>query len=81
MATLPTSGSSTRPRRYEEAFEASEQALELDPNFVNAFWWKGISCAGKRDFPASIACVEHAIAMVLDQLAERSLVAVAQAPQ
>ncbi len=52
-----------RARRYDEAIEASEQALELDPNFVNALWWKGISCAGKRDFPASIACLRDAIAM------------------
>ncbi len=52
-----------RARRYDEAIRASDQALELDPSFVNALWWKGLSCAGNRDFPKSIACLTKAMAM------------------
>lgn len=52
-----------RARRYDEAIRASQQALDLDPNFINALWWQGISYAGKRDFPASIACLTKAIGM------------------
>jgi tetratricopeptide (TPR) repeat protein len=52
-----------RARRYDEAIRASEQALELDPSFVNALWWKGVSCAGNRDFSKSIACLTTAMGM------------------
>jgi len=40
-----------------------QQALDLDPNFINAFWWQGMSYAGKRDFPKSIAGLTRAVGM------------------
>jgi len=49
-----------RARRYEEAIRAAQQALELDPNFLNALWWQGLSYAGKRDFSKSIECLTKA---------------------
>lgn len=52
-----------RVRRYDEAIPISQRALELDPSFVNALWWQGLSFAGKRDFPKSIACLMQAITM------------------
>jgi serine/threonine-protein kinase len=44
-----------RARRYDEAIQAGQQALDLNPSFVNALWWQGLSYAGQRDFPKSIA--------------------------
>jgi tetratricopeptide (TPR) repeat protein len=52
-----------RARRYDDAIRASQQALDLDPNFVNALWWQGLSYAGLRDFPRSVACLTRAIGM------------------
>ena len=52
-----------RARRYGEAIQASQQALDLDPSFVNALWWQGLSYAGSRDFPKSIACLTKAITL------------------
>jgi TolB-like protein/DNA-binding winged helix-turn-helix (wHTH) protein len=52
-----------RARRYDEAIRASQEALDLDPNFINALWWQGLSYAGKRDFPKSIACLTKALGM------------------
>jgi tetratricopeptide (TPR) repeat protein len=52
-----------RARRYDEAIRDSQQALDLDPNFINAFWWQGMSYAGKHDFPKSIACLTRAVSM------------------
>ncbi|MDQ6662978.1 MAG: tetratricopeptide repeat protein, partial [Acidobacteriota bacterium] len=48
---------------YDEAIRASQQALDLDPNFINALWWQGLSYAGKRDFPQAIACLAKATSM------------------
>lgn len=52
-----------RARRYDESIRDSQQALDLDPNFINALWWQGVSYAGKRDFPKSIACLTRAASM------------------
>jgi tetratricopeptide (TPR) repeat protein len=52
-----------RARRYDEAIQASQQALDLDPSFINGLWWQGVSYAGKRDFSKSIACLNKGIAM------------------
>jgi TolB-like protein/DNA-binding winged helix-turn-helix (wHTH) protein len=52
-----------RARRYDDAIRESQQALDLDPNFINAFWWQGMSYAGKRDFPKSIAGLTRAVGM------------------
>ncbi len=52
-----------RARRYDEAIRESRQALDLDPNFINALWWQGMSYAGKRDFPKSIAGLTRAVGM------------------
>jgi len=52
-----------RARRYDEAIRAARQALDLGPNFVNAFWWQGLAYAGNRDFPKSIACLKQAASM------------------
>jgi TolB-like protein len=52
-----------RARRYDEAIRASQQALDLDPSFVNAFWWQGVSYAGKGDFPKSIAALTRIASM------------------
>ena len=52
-----------RARRYDESIQASQQALDLDPSSVNALWWQGVSYAGKRDFPKSIAALTKALSM------------------
>lgn len=52
-----------RARRYDESIEASYQALDLDPSNVNALWWQGVSYAGKREFPKSIAALNKALSM------------------
>jgi TolB-like protein/DNA-binding winged helix-turn-helix (wHTH) protein/Flp pilus assembly protein TadD len=52
-----------RARRYDEAIQAGQQALDLNPSFVNALWWQGLSYAGKRDFPKSIALLTKAAGM------------------
>jgi tetratricopeptide (TPR) repeat protein len=44
-----------RARRFDEAIEATRHVLDLDPNFINAYWWQGMSYAAKRDFPNAIA--------------------------
>jgi tetratricopeptide (TPR) repeat protein len=43
-----------RARRYREAIVESQRVLDLDPNFVNAYWWQGLSYAGNREFSKSI---------------------------
>src|ERR1700730_18657289 len=50
-----------RARRYDEAIRESQQALDLDPNFINALWWQGLAFAGKHDYPRSIDCLTKAI--------------------
>jgi tetratricopeptide (TPR) repeat protein len=52
-----------RARRYDDAIRATQQALDLDPNFINALLWQGLSYAGKGDFPKSIACLAKAASM------------------
>jgi TolB-like protein/DNA-binding winged helix-turn-helix (wHTH) protein/Tfp pilus assembly protein PilF len=52
-----------RARRYDEAIRASQQALDLNPNFVNALWWQGYAYAGKDDLLNSIACLTKANTM------------------
>ena len=52
-----------RSRRYDEAIQYSRQALDLDPAFVNALWWEGLSYAGKSDFPKAIATLTKAVSM------------------
>ena len=52
-----------RARRYDEAIRASEEALDLDPNFVNALWWQALSYAGKGDFPKALARLTKAASM------------------
>src|SRR5207248_1771488 len=42
---------------------AAQQSLDLDPSFVNALWWQGVSYAGKRRFSASMAWLNKALAM------------------
>ena len=49
-----------RARRFREAIQASQQALDMDPSYVNALWWQGVSHAGLRDFPRSIGCLTKA---------------------
>jgi len=52
-----------RARRFDEAIEAGRLALDLDPTFVNALWWQGLSHAGKRAFPEAIQCLTQALGM------------------
>jgi tetratricopeptide (TPR) repeat protein len=52
-----------RARRYDEAIRTSQQTIELDPNLVNAFWWQGMSYAGKHDFPQAIAALSKGVSM------------------
>lgn len=49
--------------RFDEAIRAGQQALDLEPRFVNALWWQGLSYAGSRDFSKSIACLTNGRAM------------------
>ncbi len=43
--------------------EPASKALAVDPNFINAFWWQGMSYAGKRDFPRAIASLSKGMSM------------------
>jgi Predicted integral membrane protein len=52
-----------RARRFGDAIGAARQALELDPVFVNALWWQGMSYAGKQDYTAAIDCLTKAVQM------------------
>lgn len=52
-----------RARRFDEAIRATQQALDLDPGFINAYWWQGVSYAGKGDFSKSFACLNKGSAM------------------
>jgi tetratricopeptide (TPR) repeat protein len=52
-----------RSRRYDEAIQSSRKALDLEPAFVNALWWEGLSYAGKGDFPKAIAVLTKAVGM------------------
>jgi TolB-like protein/Tfp pilus assembly protein PilF len=52
-----------RARRYDEAIQASQQALDLEPNWINALWWEGLSYAGKGKYPEAIACLKKGISM------------------
>ena len=52
-----------RARRYDEAIQAGQQALDFNPSFVNALWWQGLSYAGNRDFPKSIAVLTKGAGM------------------
>ncbi len=50
----------SRARRYDEAILESQQALDFEPERVNAYWWMGLSYAGKSEFSKSIACLTKA---------------------
>jgi TolB-like protein/Tfp pilus assembly protein PilF len=57
-----------RARRYDESIHASQQALEFDPSSVQALWWQGVSYAGKRDFPKSLASLTKALSIADEPL-------------
>ena len=52
-----------RSRHYEEAIVSADKALDLNPSVVNALWWSGLACAGKRDFPQAIRRLEKAFSL------------------
>lgn len=52
-----------RARRYDEAIRDTRHALDLDPNFVNAYWWQGLAYAGKQEFAKSIAALTKVIGL------------------
>jgi tetratricopeptide (TPR) repeat protein len=52
-----------RARRYDDALRASHKALELEPRFLSAYWWQGLSYAGKREFQKSIDSLTRAAGM------------------
>jgi tetratricopeptide (TPR) repeat protein len=45
-----------RARHYEAAIDESQRVLDLDPSQVNAYWWRGLSFAGKGEISNSIDC-------------------------
>ena len=57
-----------RARRYDESIQSSRQALEFDPSSVQALWWQGVSYAGKRDFPKSVAALKKALSIADEPL-------------
>jgi tetratricopeptide (TPR) repeat protein len=61
-----------RARRFDDAIGAARQALELDPAFVNALWWQGMSYAGKRHYTEAVDCLTKAVRMS-DRLLFRAL--------
>ncbi|MBK5295090.1 MAG: tetratricopeptide repeat protein [Acidobacteriia bacterium] len=44
-----------RARRWDEAIEQAQVALDLDPSHVNALWWQGLAYAGEGDDPLALA--------------------------
>jgi tetratricopeptide (TPR) repeat protein len=61
-----------RARRFDDAIGAARQALELDPVFVNALWWQGMSYAGRQSYREAIECLTKAVQMS-DNLLFRAL--------
>ena len=52
-----------RARRFDESIESGGQALDLEPSFVNALWWQGLSFAGKGRYSDAIRCLMKALEM------------------
>src|SRR5258708_7631646 len=59
---------STGSGRTDDSLPASQQALEFDPSSVQALWWQGVSYAGKRDFPKSVAALKKALSIADEPL-------------
>ena len=52
-----------RARRYDESIAQCQIALEIDPNYVNAFWFMALSLEQKSQLTASIAKLETAVSL------------------
>lgn len=50
-----------RARRWDEAIEQAQVALDLDPSHVNALWWQGLAYAGKGDDPRALASLSKGL--------------------
>ena len=50
-------------RRFDEAVREAQRGLELDPSFVNAYWWMGLAYASAGDFPKAIESLSRGLAM------------------
>ena len=49
--------------RFDDAVREARRALELDPNFVNAYWWMGAAQAHQGDLPKAIESFARGLAM------------------
>ena len=49
-----------RAGRFDEAIASASGALDLAPSLVNAWWWLGLSHAGKRNFSKALECLRRA---------------------
>ena len=50
-----------RLKKYEEAIECYEKALEIDPNDGNAWFFKGLALENFEKYDEAIACYERAL--------------------
>lgn len=52
-----------RAGRFDEAIISGQRTIDIAPGQVNAWWWRGLAHAGKRDFDQALECLRRAEAL------------------
>jgi len=55
-------------RRYDEAIEQAAKILELDPNYISAYYVRGVAYVKKSMYKETMAEVEKAVSISPDHL-------------
>jgi tetratricopeptide (TPR) repeat protein len=52
-------------RNFEEALQVSEQAIQMAPEELDAYFWKGMTCASLEQEEEAIAAIERSLTLEL----------------
>jgi TolB-like protein/Tfp pilus assembly protein PilF len=50
-------------RRFDAAERAAREALELQPDYIQALWWLGMACLGQQKYEDALQQLERVVAL------------------